>query len=75
MIVWGGGSGTDYGARYNLATDTWTPTSQGTNCPFGRTEHAAVWTGTEMIIWGGEYYQGGSDHQLANGGRYWCDPS
>src|SRR5438552_37953 len=32
--------------------DTWTPTST-TNAPAGRYEHTAVWTGSEMIVWGG----------------------
>ena len=45
--------------------DTWTATST-TNAPSPREEHTAVWTGTEMIVWGG--------HQppdvLNTGGRY-----
>src|SRR5947199_6173741 len=32
--------------------DTWTATST-TNAPSPRAFHSAVWTGTEMIIWGG----------------------
>src|SRR5439155_24078021 len=32
--------------------DTWTATST-TNAPAPRAFHSAVWTGTEMIIWGG----------------------
>jgi N-acetylneuraminic acid mutarotase len=32
--------------------DTWTPTSLS-NVPTGRTYHTAVWTGSEMIVWGG----------------------
>jgi hypothetical protein len=51
MIVWGGGK-QNSGARYNPATDTWTPTST-TNVPIHRGGHTAVWTGTEMIVWGG----------------------
>lgn len=58
MIVWGGEDatvvgGTNTGARYNLALDTWTPTSL-TGAPSGRLLHTAVWTGAEMIIWGGQ---------------------
>jgi hypothetical protein len=41
--------------------DTWTPTST-TNAPTARGGHTAVWTGSEMIIWGGT-----SD---STGGRY-----
>jgi N-acetylneuraminic acid mutarotase len=57
MIVWGGAytGATTYpntGGRYNPSTDSWTATSTA-NAPSGRWGHAAVWTGTEMIIWGG----------------------
>src|SRR5262249_22274851 len=58
MIIWGGlFYDTDYrflntGGRYNASSDTWTATSTG-NAPSPRDLHAAVWTGNEMIIWGG----------------------
>ncbi len=64
-------------ANYNLPTisdtpagcidDTWTTTST-TNAPNGRSNQTAVWTGSEMIVWGG--FAGGF---LNTGGRY--DPS
>ena len=41
------------GGRYNPATDSWTATSTA-NAPDGRLIHTAVWTGTEMIVWGGQ---------------------
>src|SRR5437764_755065 len=41
--------------------DTWTATSI-TNAPVARLYHAAVWTGTEMIVWGG--------YLVNTGGRY-----
>ena len=45
--------------------DTWTSTSI-TNVPEARGEHTAVWTGAEMIVWGGATASG-----VANtGGRY-----
>jgi hypothetical protein len=55
MIVWGGDSSTGLlndGARFNPAASTWTalPT---TGAPPGRDWHMAVWSGTEMIVWGG----------------------
>ena len=62
MIVWGGlfNDGTTHylntGGRYNPGTDSWTATST-TNAPTGRAGHTAVWTGSEMIVWGG--YDGG----------------
>ena len=55
MIVWGGVSNGGYsntGGRYNPSTDSWTATST-TNAPISRYYHSAIWTGSEMIIWGG----------------------
>jgi hypothetical protein len=56
MIVWGGlienpPSTTNTGGRYNPSTDSWTATST-TNAPSARYVHTAVWTGSEMIVWG-----------------------
>jgi hypothetical protein len=74
MIVWGGsapdGPGeVNSGARYNPVTDAWTPTSTGQNVPAARAAHTAIWTGSEMIVWGGE--TGG--FAINTGGRY--DPA
>jgi len=69
MIVWGGFTtvfGSNTGARYNAATDTWTGTST-TDAPAGRVSHTAVWTGSEMIVWGGTDQNGG---HFNTGGRY-----
>src|SRR5437899_4491295 len=44
--------------------DTWTPTNV-ISAPNGRQLHTAIWTGSEMIVWGG---YSGSD--LNTGGRY-----
>jgi N-acetylneuraminic acid mutarotase len=58
MIVWGGATCpsvlcfTNTGGRYNPSTDSWTDTSL-TNAPTARVGHTAVWTGSEMIVWGG----------------------
>ncbi len=74
MIVWGGlaGASTYYnsGGRYDPSTDTWTPTSTGTNVPIARVSHTAVWTGSEMIVWGGG---NSTNTNLGAGGRY--DPA
>src|SRR6476620_1678572 len=75
MIVWGGlrsatSTYLDDGARYSPSTDTWTPTS-GIDTPTARAYHTAVWTGSEMIVWGGYSQEGGG--VLNSGGRY--DPS
>jgi N-acetylneuraminic acid mutarotase len=73
MIVWGGYNYWPYpintGGRYDPSIDAWTPTSVGANVPEGRYGHTAVWTGTEMIVWGGFPTSG----TLNTGGRY--DPS
>lgn len=45
--------------------DNWTATSIS-NAPGGRAFHTAVWTGSEMIVWGGK-----DDREFLNtGGRY-----
>ena len=57
FIVWGGiealsgGPILTDGARYDPATDTWTPMADGD--ARGDTELVAAWTGTEMIVWNG----------------------
>jgi hypothetical protein len=55
MIVWGGHDGTsevNTGGIYDPATGSWTATST-TGAPLPRSSHAAVWTGSRMIVWGG----------------------
>jgi len=74
MIVWGGESlgptiQLNSGGRYTPATDSWAATSTLSPCPVGRRNHTAVWTGTDMIVWGGDYYDG-TDHFLNTGGLY-----
>ena len=74
MIVWGGQDPalSDTGARYDPSTDTWMATSVQTGVPAARNAHSAVWSGTEMIVWGG----GGAPHPtnvFDSGGIY--DPA
>ncbi|MEM1321850.1 MAG: hypothetical protein AAGG75_16440 [Bacteroidota bacterium] len=72
MIVWGGLNtatqtniwGT--GGVYDPVTDSWTAVSN-TNAPSARFSHTAVWTGTEMIIWGGI---DGNGNDLNTGAKY-----
>ena len=76
MIVWAGwqdcSSGTcedvTPGGRYNPATDTWIatePLMRAWNLREHRL-HSAVWTGSEMVVWGGA-----ADYGLDfGGGRY-----
>jgi len=47
-----------------IRTDSWTATTT-TNAPELRAYHTAVWTGSEMIVWGGFNPVG-----LNSGGRY-----
>ena len=71
MIVWGGyiyNSGYTYfndGAKYNPATNTWTPMTT-TGALTGRAGCAFAWTGSELIIWGGNNGSGA----LTDGARY-----
>src|SRR5207253_2706905 len=73
MIVWGGLANIspydlNTGGRYNPSTDSWISTNTA-NAPAGREFHTAVWTGNEMIVWGGYSYDG-VDHYWNTGGRY-----
>ena len=62
MLIWGGmsyaGSFGDPkghyadGAAYDPATNTWTPLPAA-GAPSPRVYQTAVWTGTQMLIWGG----------------------
>ena len=76
MVIWGGDSfddatgiesSLDTGGIYNPETNAWRPTSM-TNAPNGRFLHTAVWTGTQMIVWGGA--RGSSYQPLGDGGVY-----
>jgi len=53
------------GGRYNPGTDSWTATSI-TNAPTARVGHTAVWTGSEMIVWGAD----ATGPRVDTGGRY-----
>ena len=59
LLVWGGYGRTDAcspcfhgdGTAYDLDTDSWTPIAPSPLS--GRGGHRAVWTGREMLVWGG----------------------
>src|SRR5205823_13209927 len=57
------------GARYDPATDHWSPVSTNGAPPAARDPHF-IWTGREMIVWGGLDSESAT---LDSGGRY--DPS
>ncbi|HZI93563.1 MAG TPA: MopE-related protein [Patescibacteria group bacterium] len=69
MVVWGGSVSDrshclDTGGAYDPAGDKWSATSTR-NAPEPRSAHSAVWTGREMLIWGGR-----DRAALNTGGRY-----
>lgn len=80
MLVWGGqwvsGTANGYlanGGRYDPASDTWRPLAEE-GAPSPRESPAAVWTGTEMLIWGGiDGGEGAVPAIFADGGAY--DPA
>ena len=75
MIVWGGAHlsegdtinvGLKTGAAYNPDTNAWQSTTLE-NAPDGRMYHVAIWSGQEMIVWGGGDQPQGN---FPTGGRY-----
>jgi hypothetical protein len=58
LIVWGGAGACQpqglcaTGARYDPTQNHWTAMS-GAGAPGARDEHAAVWTGDALLVWGG----------------------
>jgi len=72
LIIWGGiqttGYYTDTGAMYTPQTDSWFPILPGgVPAPEPRFDAAGVWTGSELIVWGGF---GVANVLLNTGGRY-----
>jgi uncharacterized repeat protein (TIGR01451 family) len=70
MIVWGGWDRAartylNTGWAYDPDADSWTALS-ATGAPQARDAHTAVWTGSKMIVWGGENAAG----ELDTGGIY-----
>ena len=63
MIVWGGQgvSVLNDGGSYDPAANSWTAVTTN-GAPAARYFHTAVWTGSEMIVWGG-----------INGANLWND--
>jgi N-acetylneuraminic acid mutarotase len=61
-----GNSITNSGGRYNPSTDTWQPVA--TSPLNARRYHCAVWTGSELVVWGG--YNSFTNSYLGDGARY-----
>lgn len=71
MIIWGGSTAAfsgelNTGALFDPAANTWTGATTTSGAPAARSVHTAVWTGTEMFIYGGE----ASSSAFNTGGRY-----
>jgi hypothetical protein len=75
MIVWGGRIPGQFGlpdtfpndgGRYDPFANSWTAVTSDV-APSGRYDSGAVWTGEEMVVWGGA---SGALVEVASGGRY-----
>lgn len=78
VLLWGGdhitsnrcpgtaSNARDVGARYHRASGVWSDMSK-TGAPTGRHVGASLWTGTEMVVWGG---YDGLTQTLNDGARY-----
>jgi hypothetical protein len=68
MIVWGGmGPGSTVlgtGAHYDPLADSWTPAATA-DAPEPRRSHTAVWSGQQMILWGGQEEPASAPLELA----------
>lgn len=71
LFIWGGlnesGTALDSGALYDPRTDSWTTVSTE-DPPSPRSNATAVWTGAEVVVWGG--FDPGTDQALDDGGIY-----
>ena len=74
MIVWGGlyrGVSSivtvDTGGIYDPVADQWTAMTMA-GVPSPRAYHTAIWTGSKMVVWGGDPYT--SSRSLDTGGIY-----
>ena len=69
VLIFGGSNGTtvvNTGGRYSLGMDAWAGTAL-TGAPSARDHHAMVWTGADLIVWGGANATGGP---LGDGARF-----
>ncbi len=77
VLVWGGYDGNANslgdGASYDINTNTWETIPSTGSPPTARFDHSAVWTGTDMIIFGGYGFNGMVQSYLGDGGEY--DPA
>ncbi len=77
MIIWGGrwfggASTVDDGVAYNPTLDEWRSLSTS-GAPRGGVDEAMIWTGRQMIVWGGTVNDQGPTNlgvQVGDGARY-----
>src|SRR5215468_10081333 len=66
------------GGVYDPASDTWSNTAAA-GAPSHRFDHSAVWTGTRMIVWGGndllDWHQDGIFFDPAPPSGVWVNPT
>jgi N-acetylneuraminic acid mutarotase len=78
LIVWGGNAGSssptyvNTGGLYDPIADQWT-TITPFDAPDARSGQASVWSGSQMIVWGGVNINSGSAY-LNTGGRFQPSP-
>src|SRR4030095_1269340 len=58
-------------SRYEPARNTWTPTLTDATSPSARTGHVGLWTGGEMIIWGGQEFLGTQGYRYIPSSDSW----
>ncbi len=72
LFVWGGvdqnGINLNSGAIYDPGLDTWQATAVSANTPSARVLATAVWTGSQVIVWGGRTADGAAEYK--NGAFY-----
>jgi hypothetical protein len=68
MLVWGGASSPG-GGIYDPTTDAWAPMATAGQ-PASRDNHLALWSGRELLVWGGLVGEGDS----TDGGRFSPSP-
>jgi len=61
-------SGPDHGGVWDPVTDSWAALSSDGAPPYRREDHTLVWTGEEMIVWGGVAF---GYRPVSGGGVYW----
>ena len=71
MIIWGGSSASfsgemNSGGLFDPVTNGWTGVTNTATAPSARNLQSAVWSGTEMIIFGGNF----SSAPINTGGKY-----